>query len=1184
MTKLHRKKKAVASFLAGMFLLQGAFTGGITLKADAKEAAQKIKFEVVGEGNVTVTDVNDKVKKVASEEVFEVPEGMCVRVSADAPEETSITMQVMDVQGKYELEDRTSVNGREFWRDITAMGIEKKVVITFGEEPVAVERNRRSKRQAGNSEEKPEVGNVFTGKCVIEAVDGGNGHTVHGVTIGGFTGILAGTTAFGGCADHTAAAPYVGQEYTYRYTVTGVNKSTGEVTGNLYCTSVTGATDGVTKDANGRLIGYQRISGSALIHRSYSGFARLTKGKTETTLTDGNICYSLAGAVYGVYKDEQTTQEIAEFITDADGNANTIETEEGQYYVKEKKAPSGYKLDRQVYPVQVRSGQTTEVHVKDIPLYVTTGFEIEKLDQEKGYGDPLGAGSLEGAEFTVRYYAGEYIKENLPDEAEKTWVLKTKKEEVEENGQKKERYVAKLEDSYKVSGDEFYLSEGAGKPVLPLGTLTIEETKAPEGYIRSSELQVTAIRQDGDRAQITNGQVYKAMNQIIRGDIEFKKKDEESQASMAGIPFEITSMTTGESHRIMTDANGYYSSESAYVKHSENTNTGQPETGLWFGRNSGGKTLEVNDSYGALPYDTYELKEVRCEKNRDKSLYKGTFKITKDQYVVDLGTIMNPDLMISTVAKDEKTGTHYSKADKSATIIDTVSYTGLKKGKEYTMKGILMDRKTGESIKDGEGKEITAVRRFKPKTAEGNVEVEFTFDGSTLQGKDITVFEECYIENDLIAVHKDLEDKNQMIHFPALQTEAKDQKTGQNVTKAEKNIVILDTVQYKNLKEGKKYKVTGTLIDKKTGEKIKDAKGDAVTSTVEFVAETSDGTVEVEFRFDGRKLGGKTMVAFEKLYYGEKLYAVHEDLEDEKQTIYIPKIDTTAVNTKTKSKLAYAEENVTVTDVVKYENLQPGETYTLHGTIIEKKSLKELTEEKAIEFIPEKKNGTIEMTFELNGSEMQGKTIVVYEELKQKGKSVAVHKDPESKEQSIYFPKIGTKAVDAESRTQEGVAKAKQKITDQVSYENLVPGEVYVLKGVLMSKEEGKELTDKNGKSITSSITFTPEKENGTVDMTFELDASELDGKSVVVFEKVYDKAENLIAREENISNQEQTVIYKRVKEPKGEDSKKSSGETKISKTPKTGDVDVRKLCAVSVISLGILMIVGIITRRRKKN
>ena len=78
-----------------------------------------------------------------------------------------------------------------------------------------------------------------------------------------------GVTANGGCADHTAAAPYTGQECTYKYTITAVNKATGEVTGNLYCTSVNGATDGVTKDSSGRLIGYQRVSGTAVIHRSY---------------------------------------------------------------------------------------------------------------------------------------------------------------------------------------------------------------------------------------------------------------------------------------------------------------------------------------------------------------------------------------------------------------------------------------------------------------------------------------------------------------------------------------------------------------------------------------------------------------------------------------------------------------------------------------------------------------------------------------------------------------------------------------------------------------------------------------------------------------------------------------------------------------------------------------------------
>ena len=136
----------------------------------------------------------------------------------------------------------------------------------------------------GEISKKPEVGDVFTGNCVVTAVNGGNGHTVHGVTMGGFTGILAGVTANGGCADHTAAAPYTGQECTYKYTITAVNKATGEVTGNLYCTSVTGATDGVTKDSNGRLIGYQRVSGTAVIHRSYNGYAKLKKRKdTDNT-------------------------------------------------------------------------------------------------------------------------------------------------------------------------------------------------------------------------------------------------------------------------------------------------------------------------------------------------------------------------------------------------------------------------------------------------------------------------------------------------------------------------------------------------------------------------------------------------------------------------------------------------------------------------------------------------------------------------------------------------------------------------------------------------------------------------------------------------------------------------------------------------------------------------------------
>mgnify|MGYP000312051095 CR=1 FL=1 len=357
---------------------------------------------------------------------------------------------------------------------------------------------------------------------------------------------------------------------------------------------------------------------------------------------------------------------------------------------------------------------------------------------------------------------------------------------------------------------------------------------------------------------------------------------------------------------------------------------------------------------------------------------------------------------------------------------------------------------------------ITASKRFKPKTAEGSVEVKFDFDAKSLAGKSITIFEECMLDNTVIAVHKDLEDADQMIHFPKLKTSVKDEVTDMKMVKAEKDMRIIDTVEYHNLKKGKKYKITGTLMDKETGKAARSASGRKITESVEFVAEGKDGTAEVEFVFDGSNLAGKTLVAFEKLYYGDKLYAVHTDLEDEDQTIHVPAAGTTASDKNTGTHHAYAGEYVELTDTIEYRNLLPGETYTLHGTVVEKETEQRLSEEKQQEFIPEKADGSIEIAFEINGTDLSGKTAVIYEEIKIDGKSIAEHKNPEAKEQSIYFPKIGTKAMDKKSKTQEGDAREKQTIIDQVSYENLLPGETYILKGVLMDKADGKEMTDKN--------------------------------------------------------------------------------------------------------------------------
>lgn len=1035
---------------------------------------QEAEFRIEGNGSLSLTGADGKeVKLDSGKTTMKMPVMTYIHMVANSKTSTKITVTVKD-SNDIVLEDPSTETGTSSWRDISLTGGSKKIVtVSFGNSKSRAKVARRAVSGiAAQSADygialqsaTPSVGQKFTGSCIITGVNQSHaGGTVHSVSIKCNSGVLNGVSATTGCADHTASAPSVGEAFTYVFTVTNVNESTGVVTGNVYCTAVKGSTDGVHKNEHG-LIGTQRVQGTASYVGQFNGKAKLKKSSSNTTLVAGNPCYSLTGASYGVYSDAGCTSQKATFTTNENGDSNVIDVPAGKYYVKEITAPKGYYKDNTVYPLTVTSGQTATVSVTDKPGDDPAAITINKKDSEvPENGIAIGGASLEGAQFTVKYYAGYYTKDNLPENATKTWVLETKKRTRSDGTIV---YQTGLTEAYKVSGDDFFLVDGL--PTLPLGTISITETKAPKGYsldnayltpvgsTDKSSTYVAQITMNSDAVHLQGGNEYEMNDHVLRGDFEFTKKDEEDKTPMANIPFKITSKTTGESHKIVTDENGYYSSASDFNKHSQDTNGGKKDSGLWFGQYKVGdetKITDPDDTKGALPYDTYEIEELKCDANEGKALYKGTLTITRDGYKIDMGTIENADLTLQTTAKDEASNTHYAATDDAVTLVDTVSYTGLKKGKTYTLKGKLMNQKTGEALLDADGKEITSEKKFTPKTAEGSTEVEFDFDASKLAGCDVTVFEYCYLDDTLITSHEDINDQDQTVHFPSIGTTAKDSTTDTNISKA-------------------------------------------VTASKAFTPDSADGSVDIVFTFDGSALAGKTVVAFEDLKVNKISVATHADIKDENQSVHFPQIKTTAKDSETKIGLSKADNNVTITDTVSYKNLVPNKEYTMTGRIMDQttgQSLvvngKEVTS--FCTFTPKAEDGTVDVTFNFDASDLAGKSVVVFEQLYRDNAIVASHEDIKDEGQTVHFPEVHTTAKDSETKNNLSKADDKVTIIDTVKYTNLIPGKQYQVHGTLMDKETGNPLTV-NDQEVTATKTFTPDKADGSVDLTFVFDGSAL--------------------------------------------------------------------------------------------
>ncbi len=892
-------------------------------------------------------------------------------------------------------------------------------------------------------------------------------------------------------------------------------------TGDSISQEVFIAEDGVIVDLNNNT--------NAIKNNVIRGGVKLGKWDNEFNAQTPQGNATLEGAEFAIIsensnkvivngKSYQKGETVATLKTDANGNAQTSNSllPYGTYTLKETKAPTGY-LNTGTNITQKFSIRENGVIVdlnKDATAIknnvIRGGVKLGKWDNESNTQKAQGAATLEGAEFEIVNQSSHDVIVNG-----KTY--------------KRGQVVATLVTNKKG------IAESA-KDLLPYGKYSYEETKAPKGYLATGSglTGMFTIKENGVIVDL-NKKETAIKNNVIRGDITFTKSDAETSERMANIPFKITSNTTGESHIIYTDENGYYSSESKYVKHSENTNAGKAKSGTWFGLDVDGKQVPVKDSVGAFPYDTYTIQELRCDANADKALFKGTFTISMHGFTIDYGTITNSDLSLQTTAKSADTNTHKAFANDDVTIVDSVFYTGLKKNQTYTIKGIIMDKETNAPLLDVNGDQITAETTFKAPTKDGITDVTFNFDGTGMEGKDVVVFEECYDKNgDLIVEHKDIEDEGQTIHFeknPEIQTSAKDSETQDHISAAKEKVSIVDTVTYKNLKAGKKYTVSGTLMDKETGRALINSDGEKITAETTFTAEDTDGTVEVTFTFDASDLAGKTTVVFEELYRNGKLVATHSDIEDEGQTIYFPEVKTTAKDSETDGSLSQAKENVTIVDTVDYKNLIPGKEYTVQGTLMDQETGEKLLDADGKEivssasFTAEKAEGSVDVTFTFDASKLAGKTTVVFEDLYYNKNIVATHADITDEGQSVHFPKIKTTAKDAASDSQNALPSKETTIIDTVKYTNLIVGKTYTVKGLLMDKDTNEPFLNTDGKQITGETTFTAEETSGEVEIKFTFDSSALKGKTIVVFEDMYE-SDHKVATHSDITDEDQSVHF----------------------------------------------------------
>ena len=850
-------------------------------------------------------------------------------------------------------------------------------------------------------------------------------------------------------------------------------------------------------------------------------------------------------------KSHNPGQTVKTIVTDKNGVAKTSADclPYGKYIIRETATNDGYLNTSNEMRVTVsEDGKMYSFTAKDD--IVRLGVKITKHDIETGTGDPLGGASLDGTKFEIKTLNEKPVIVS--------GVTYTKGQVV---------HALTIKDG----------EASTSAHLLPFGLYSIQEVKAGEGYLLTDgEPHEFRIAKDGVLVNPFDGAFE---NQVMRSDLEFTKKGDDGQDRLAGVAFKLTSKTTGESHVVVTDENGYFSSASSWNKHTHETNANDwalaaegvidsskldATAGVWFG----GTTPD--DSKGALPYDTYLIEELRCSANEGYQLIETSVIVSRDGKVYDFGTLTDVKASITTKAYDPMDGDSNIGMGNFLTIEDKVAYANLFPGRNYKLVAELHDAKTGDLL-SGDVTEHTFTAQEPSGFEVVSINVPETYQHA---GETITVYEKLYDEGgSLIAKHTDKDDVNQQVTViaPEIGTTAVDGADGDKLVSTDDAATVVDTVHYKNLIPGRSYALVGALLVKKTaedgevtGEPLM-VDGAPVVSYTTFTPETADGDADVTFTFDSLALKDGTQLVAAEVLFGIPLepsdltepdadallklmenaedvstfLAKHFDIEDLGQTVTIknPKIATTALDGIDNDKNVVTDSETVIVDTVEYHNLVPGKEYTLKGSMQVKGEKDGKPVATPLEvggeavtaettFTPEAAHGTVNVTFAFDSRDLEdGTQLVVFENLERNGNVLVTHEDIEDINQMVVVtvPGISTSARDGIDGDKDVVVDDATTVIDTVEYKNLVPGKEYTLNGKLYSKSTGKPLMV-GDKPVTGQTTFTPEKADGKVEVTFTFDSRTIADKTdIVVFESLVRSGTEL-ASHADIDDKNQTV------------------------------------------------------------